>query len=144
MNKCSILEIARGIVYSKISINNLKRRILIDETNKVIAELYRDALEEEGFYVILSSNTRKTVELANLLKPDLIISDLNKSRREIAFLFSLKKAKATSDIPIVICSNNKNMEIVKILKSEGALDYWFKDSMTIINMVKKVKEFFRK
>lgn len=105
----------------------MKNTIMVVEDNDDLRMLYEEALQLEGYKVILASNG---LEALNLLKkyphrPNVIILDLMMPVMDgWTFLEERKKDSSLAQIPIVICSASKeNIPTnLKFLKKPIELD----------------------
>jgi len=81
-------------------------KILIIEDEKVLAQMYKEKFEKEGFEVYLAFTSNEGLDLAKKEKPDLILLDILLPGKDgISFLKWLKNELQISSIPVVVLSN---------------------------------------
>ncbi len=83
-----------------------RSRVLVINDTQAILELFRIALEQEGYEVILSSYPLQKFHELEELKLDLIILDLVYGHQKTGWqmLQMLKMHPPTASIPIVVCT----------------------------------------
>ena len=79
--------------------------VAIDDDHAIL-DLYRFALEGEGYTVSTQSLVFESVQEIEELKPNLIILDLKMGKHDagILMLEQLKMYRPTKDIPVVLCT----------------------------------------
>jgi DNA-binding response OmpR family regulator len=98
-----------------------RRKILVVDDEPKVCDLVRAYLEKDGFEVMLSGNGKDAVEKARMLKPDLIVLDLNLPGMDGIEVF--RTVRAVSDIPIIMLTARDD-EVDKIVGLQiGADDY---------------------
>lgn len=116
-------------------------KVAIVEDDLAIAQMYRIKFESEGFDVETAENGKLGLELAEKMKPDIILLDL--MMPEMTGDQTLKKIRATSwgkDIKVIILTNMGEQEAPPILKELGVRRFIVKAEMTprqVAEMVKK-------
>lgn len=99
----------------------MKKKILVVDDEKPIADILKFSLEKEGYEVICAYDGEEAVELALNESPDLILLDIMlpyKDGMEVC-----REVRKTSDMPIIMLTA-KDSEIDKVLGLElGADDY---------------------
>ena len=81
-------------------------KILIIEDEAILAEMYKDKFEEEGFQTDLVFSSEEAIEYLKEKKPDLILLDILLPRENgIYFLKRLKEILEISKIPVFGISN---------------------------------------
>jgi len=116
-------------------------KVAIVEDDLAIAQMYRIKFESEGFEVETAENGKLGLELAEKMKPDIILLDL--MMPEMTGDQTLKKIRATSwgkDIKVIILTNMGEQEAPPILKELGVRRFIVKAEMTprqVAEMVKK-------
>jgi len=120
------------------------KKILIVEDEKVLAEMYKEKLEMEGFKVILAFDTKEGIELAKREKPDLILLDiLLPGENGISFLKRKKEDKEISEIPVIAFSNYDTPQIKKEALNFGVKEYLLKTNYTPSQVVEKIKNYLK-
>ncbi len=116
-------------------------KVAIVEDDLAIAQMYRIKFESEGFEVETAENGKLGLELAEKMKPDIILLDL--MMPEMTGDQTLKKIRATGwgkDIKVIILTNMGEQEAPPILKELGVRRFIVKAEMTprqVAEMVKK-------
>jgi len=83
-----------------------KSKILIVEDERVLAEMYKDKFEEEGFVVDLVFSSEEATDYLKNNAPDLILLDiLLPGENGISFLKRIKETGNIPGVPIVAFSN---------------------------------------
>ncbi|MDD5110592.1 MAG: response regulator [Patescibacteria group bacterium] len=120
------------------------KKILIVEDEPNLLELYRLALERDGFEVFTASNGEAGLMLVRGNAPDLVLLDILMPKVDgYEMLKRLKEDAKAKNIPVVIFSNlSQKEEIEKGLKL-GAQDFIIKTSVTPREMVEKVKQWVK-
>lgn len=120
------------------------KKILIVEDEKILAEMYREKFENEGFEVRVSKECKEGLELAKKERPDLILLDiLLPGENGIYFLKELKKDPEISSIPVVAFSNYDEPGTKKEAFQLGVKDYLIKTNYTPNQIVGKIKDYLR-
>ena len=98
-----------------------RRKILVVDDEPKVCELVKAYLEKDGFEVILSGDGKDAVEKARMLKPDLIVLDLNLPGMD-GFQF-LERFRAMSRTSVMILSAREADEDVILGLGAGADDF---------------------
>ncbi|HWB38882.1 MAG TPA: response regulator [Candidatus Saccharimonadales bacterium] len=116
-------------------------KIAIVEDDQAISQMYRFKFEGEGFDVQTAENGKVGLELAESMKPDIILLDL--MMPEMTGDQMLEKLRATAwgkDIKVIILTNMGEQEIPPKVKELGVQGVILKADMTprqVAEMVKK-------
>jgi len=98
-----------------------RRKILVVDDEPKVCDLVKAYLEKDGFEVILSGNGKDAVGKARVLKPDLIVLDLNLPGMDGIEVF--RTVRTFSDIPVIMLTARDD-EVDKIVGLQiGADDY---------------------
>lgn len=98
--------------------------VLLVEDERIVADIYRLALERAGYSVLLAADGVEGVETARASRPDFIFCDIRMPRMDgIEVLRNLSSAAETRQIPIVMLSNYDDPALVKQARELGAKDY---------------------
>lgn len=119
----------------------IMQKIAIIEDDPTIAEMYRMKFESEEFEVEVASNGALGIELAEHMRPDLILLDLQMP--EVTGEEALKKIRQETwgkTIPVIILTNMGEEEAPKSLKHLGVEHYIVKADLTPSQVVKRAKE----
>jgi DNA-binding response OmpR family regulator len=116
-------------------------KIAIIEDDQAIAQMYRFKFESEGYSVQTAADGKHGLELAEKMKPDIILLDL--MMPEITGDQVLKELRSTEwgkDIKVIILTNMGEQEIPSSIKELGASGVILKADMTprqVADLVKK-------
>jgi CheY-like chemotaxis protein len=116
-------------------------KIAIIEDDQAISQMYRFKFEAEGYKVETAENGKLGLELAESLKPDIILLDL--MMPEMTGDEALEKLRATDwgkKIKVIILTNVGEQEIPEKIKQLGVSGVILKANMTprqVADMVKK-------
>lgn len=121
-----------------------KKKILIIEDEKILAEMYHDTFVEAGFNVISAIESKEALKITKKEKPDLIILDILLPRESgLFFLEWLKKDPEISKIPVIIFTNYDGVEARRKALDLGIKDYLIKADFTPQQFVEKVKKYLK-
>lgn len=116
-------------------------KIAIVEDDQAISQMYRFKFESEGFKVQTAENGKLGLELAESMKPDVILLDL--MMPEMTGDEMLEKMRATSwgkNTKVIVLTNMGEQEIPQKVKDLGVSAVILKADMTprqVADMVKK-------
>src|SRR4051794_12636965 len=105
-------------------------KIAIVEDDQAISQMYRLKFEAEGFNVETASNGRLGLELAESMKPDIILLDL--MMPEMNGDEMLEKLRATNwgkDIKVIILTNMGEQEAPESVKRQNVRRFIVKAEM---------------
>ena len=120
------------------------KKILIIEDEKILAEMYKEKLEIEGFKVFVAVDVKEGIELAKKERPDLILLDiLLPTENGLSFLKKQKENKEISEIPIIAFSNYDDGKVKKETLELGAKEYLLKTNYTPTEIVEKIKKYLK-
>lgn len=123
---------------------NQKPKILLIEDEKMLAEMYKEKFEREGFEMVLAFSAEEGFELTKSEKPDLIILDILLPKKDgVAFLEDKNKEPEIAQIPVVALSNYENPETKKMALELGAKEYVIKTNFTPKEIVEKMKKYLK-
>jgi len=119
-----------------------KIKILIADDNKAIAMALDLKLQNEGFEVktVFNGNealTELEKEKFDLLVLDLIMPQLN----GFGVLKGIKEKGIKT--PVIVSSDLSQSEDINKVKELGAVDFFVKSDMSVVEMVQKIKEYFK-
>lgn len=116
-----------------------KKKILIVEDERLLADLYRDKIDRSGFESFLAYSAEEGIERARETKPNLVLLDMLLPRQNgIFFLSMAKKDEELRKIPVVVFSNYDDPETKKKAFSLGAREYFIKTSFTPQQMLDRI------
>lgn len=116
-------------------------KIAIIEDDIVISQMYRMKFEAEGFEVQTAANGRTGVELAEQMRPDIILLDIRMPQMNGDE--ALRKIRATTwgkHIPVLVLTNLGEEEAPPGLKALGVHSYIVKADFTPRQVVERVKQ----
>jgi CheY-like chemotaxis protein len=101
-----------------------KKLILLVDDDELIIKLLEIMLKSKGYRIESNLGGVGALERAKLLKPDCIILDIMMPRIDgWKVLESLKKDRATSEIPVIILSVKSGPEDIERMGEMGAARY---------------------
>ena len=116
-------------------------KIAIIEDDQAIAQMYRIKFEAEGYEVETAENGKQGLELAESLKPDIILLDLMMPEMNgDEMLTKLRKTTWGKSITVVILTNMGEQEIPEAVKSLGVAAVILKADMTPRQVAELVKK----
>ncbi len=119
-----------------------KKKVLIIEDEKMLAEMYRDRLIYEGFEVFSAFDAEEGMEMTIKIKPDLILLDILLPRQNgTDFLHDLRQKEGVSDITVIAYSNYDDQESKDKAKSLGAKEYLIKTNYTPKEVVEIIRKY---
>jgi len=119
----------------------MAKKILILEDEKVLAEMYKDKLVQEGFEVVLAFESKEGLNLTKKEKPDLILLDILLPRENgVFFLEQLREDPEIGSTPVLVFSNYDDPETKKRIRELKAKDYLLKTDYTPQRIVEEIKK----
>jgi two-component system alkaline phosphatase synthesis response regulator PhoP len=118
----------------------MKKKILIVEDEKMLAEMYYDRFIQASFEVAMAYSAEEGIEAALKEKPDLILLDILLPRANgIGFLGKLRQNPKTASIKVVAFSNYDDPDTKKEALEFGVKEYLIKTNYTPQEIIEKVK-----
>jgi len=116
----------------------MNKKIMIVEDNKDLQEIYKHSFEKGGYDVVLEGNGLEGIVGVVEHMPDVILLDLMMPGMD-GFGF-LKKIKETGglSIPVIVCSNISDVDIINRALKDGAQDVILKVDYSGKQLVDKV------
>jgi DNA-binding response OmpR family regulator len=115
-------------------------KIAIVEDDLAISQMYRIKFEADGYQVETAENGRLGLELAEKMKPDIILLDLMMPEMNgDQMLGLLRKASWGKDIKVIILTNMGEQEIPAEVRKLGVSDVILKADMTPRQVAELVK-----
>lgn len=106
-------------------------KIAIIEDDQAISQMYRFKFEAEGYTVETAGNGKLGLELAQSMKPDIILLDLMMPEMNgDEMLALLRKSAWGKDIKVIILTNMGEQEIPVTVKDLGVSGVILKANMT--------------
>jgi len=105
------------------------KTVLIVEDSITQALHLQALLEQEGLNVVLASDGRMGLQMAQQLHPDLIVLDIRVPKMNgFQVCQQLKEGRDTADIPVIMLTRHDEHEAVVLGLQTGAVDYIPKDA----------------
>ncbi len=121
-----------------------KKKILIIEDEKILAEMYHDVFVQAGFKVFSAIESKEGLKITRKERPDLIVLDILLPRESgISFLEKLKQDAEISSIPVVVFTNYDGSDTKKKAKKLGVKSYLIKANFTPQQFVSKIKGYLK-
>lgn len=118
----------------------MSTKIAIIEDDQAISQMYRIKFEAEGFEVETAENGRLGLELAEKMRPDIILLDLMMPEMPgDQMLAALRATDWGKDIKVIILTNMGEQEAPLTLKELGARRFIVKAEMTPRQVAEMVK-----
>lgn len=122
----------------------MKKKILIVEDEKILAEMYYDRFVQAGFKVVMTYSAEEGIKAALKEKPDLILLDILLPRENgIGFLGKLRKSPETASIKVVAFSNYDDPATKKEALKFGVKEYLIKTNYTPQEIIEKVRGYLK-
>lgn len=118
-----------------------KTKILLVEDDRMIIDMYKMRLEEEGYDVSVTEKGSEALEQAKNEKPAVILLDVMLPEVDgFSILQSLKNQPETKRIPVLLLTN-LGQEGDKTKGTDmGAADYFVKAQHTPAEVIRKIKQ----
>lgn len=122
-----------------------KKKLLIIEDDVSLIDIFKTAIDNKKYNVIIAIDGDEGVKKALSENPDGIVLDiLLPGRNGFDVLINLKNNAKTKKIPVVILSNIGQEEEVKRGLQLGADDYMIKADFTIDQVLNKIDQIVKK
>ncbi len=119
-----------------------KRKIVIVEDEKILAEMYKDKISREGFDIYSAIDAEDGFKLIKKVLPDLILLDILLPKENgVTLLGRIKQEKNLSSIPVIAFSNYDDDKTKKEAKELGAKEYLIKTNYTPQEVVDKINRY---
>jgi len=116
-------------------------KIAIIEDDQAISQMYRFKFEAEGYDVQTAENGKLGLQLAESMKPDIILLDLMMPEMNgDQMLATLRKSAWGKDIKVIILTNMGEQEIPPQLRELGVSGIILKADMTPRQVAEVVKK----
>lgn len=118
---------------------------LIIEDEEVLLRAMYLSLHNEGYTVATATDAESGLDMADRLKPNLIILDLILPKMDgFEFLKRLKSIPTLKKIPVIVLSNLGDEADIEKAKKMGATDYFVKANTDLALLSKKIKALLAK
>lgn len=118
-------------------------KVLLIEPDRILAQIYLQALEKAGHKVSVCAGAQASVLAADQTKPDLVILELQLVEHSgIEFLYEFRSYPDWQNIPVIIQSQvpiNEFNESAEILKKElNVTNYLYKPQTNLKQLIEQV------
>lgn len=116
----------------------MKKRVLVVEDERMLADMYADKLKRAGFDVVSADNAQDGIAKAESLHPDLILLDILLGEENgLRVLEAI--SKKGERIPVIVFSNFDDAGTKEKALRLGAATYLIKTDYTPQQIVEEVK-----
>lgn len=119
----------------------MAKKILLIEDEKILSDLLRRRLAQEGYDVEIADNGEDGWEALKKNKPDLILLDIVMPKKDgFEILADINKDEELKRVPVIVISNSGQPLEIKRLQELGVKDWLIKtqfDPQEVIGKVKK-------
>jgi len=132
----------RGFLYiiEKMSQSENAKKILLVDDDEFFIEFERSFIQRKHFEILEARNGSEALEVIRKHNPDLVLLDLYMPGMDGLEVIARMRAEGYLEIPVIVVSNEQNMEKIRELKEAGAGDYLTKP-IDIDELVLKVNKF---
>lgn len=118
--------------------------MLIAEDEEFLLDSYLAKFSEEDMDVKAVRDGQELLDVVESFKPDLIILDLLMPRKDgYDTLEALKTNKKTKHIPVIIASNIDQDESIQRGMKLGAIDYFVKSNISLVDLINKCQKYLK-
>ncbi|MFA5742623.1 MAG: response regulator [Candidatus Paceibacterota bacterium] len=116
-------------------------KILVIEDEQILAEMYKDKFEKEGFDIVMARDGKVGMEVMKKEKPALVLLDiLLPNENGIEFLKKKMEDPEISSIPVIVFSNFDDPDTKKETLALGAREYLIKSNHNPKEIVAQIKK----
>lgn len=120
-------------------------RVLIVEPDRILAELYRQALAGEGYDISVAATAQAAVFAADAHRPDVVLLEMQLvGHSGIEFMYELRSYTEWQHIPVVVLSNVPPVEFAgsrQLLEEELNIQtYHYKPQLSLKELIKSVQQ----
>lgn len=117
----------------------MAKKILICEDEKVLANLLRKKLTQEGYEIFLALDGKESLAKMKEKKPDLVLLDIIMPEMDgFEVMETMVKDKKLKDIPVIIISNSGQPVEIERAQKLGAKDWLIKTEFDPQEVIDKV------
>lgn len=121
-------------------VRKAKLIFLIVEDEEILLRAMYINLHNEGYTVATATDGDTALNMAERIKPDMILLDLILPKMDgFEFLKKIKAIPLLKEIPVLVLSNLGDEEDIAKAKSLGAMDYFIKANTDLAVLLKKIK-----
>ncbi len=119
------------------------KRILITEDDPLMAEIYRDTFDREGFSAEIAANGAIAIQRLKGNPPDVVLLDLMMPNiNGVEVLKHIRAQESTRALPVVVMTNALAGELGLQAASAGATRMFAKNACGPKRLVKEIKDLF--
>jgi|SRR6185369_5835248 len=119
--------------------------ILLIEDDPYVQRMYKRMFGHEHYELVFASDGKEGLELAQRIKPNLILLDiLMPGMSGLEVLEKLKMSHETQPIPVLILSNLAGEDTIEDAKRLGAEEYMVKADFSPQQVVDEVSKYMKK
>lgn len=119
-------------------------RVLMVEDHPDIADLYQLKLQLEGYSVAVASDGVAGLQMARSMLPDVTLLDIHVPQLDgLQVLAALRQDSATQDLPVIVCSEDDNPQLIKEAQRLGAAAYLVKANLLPAHLSQTVADVLR-
>ena len=116
--------------------------IVVIEDEGYLVDAYKAKLGKLFTQVLVARDGVQALRLIHEVKPDLVLLDLNLPQKSgLDVLKDLKASNKTSNIPVLVASNNSDVSTIDTVKKLGAVDYYIKSNVSINELIEMCKKY---
>jgi CheY-like chemotaxis protein len=122
----------------------MTQTIMIADDSRIIREIYRQRLNNEGFNVLLAEGGREAVKLLSTETPDLILLDLLMPDVDgYSLLEAIRRQARLKQVPVIVLTGTSDRVQFQKAFDLGATDFILKSTTPPDNVVKQVRQALR-
>ena len=119
-------------------------RVLMVEDHPDIADLYQLKLQLEGYSVAVATDGLSGLQMARSMLPDVTLLDIHVPQLDgLQVLAALREDSATQDLPVIVCSEDDNPQLIKEAQRLGAAAYLVKANLLPAHLSQTVADVLR-
>jgi DNA-binding response OmpR family regulator len=117
-------------------------RILLIEPNRILAQIYKDALKQSGYKVSVAHDAQNAITASDKVRPDLIVLEIQLIKHNgVEFLYELRSYPEWQDIPVVVHSIVPPGEFTQnevLYKEIGITNYLYKPQTSLTELLRTI------
>lgn len=114
------------------------------EDHPDIADLYQLKLQLEGYSVAVATDGVAGLQMARSMLPDVTLLDIHVPQLDgLQVLAALRQDSATQDLPVIVCSEDDNPQLIKEAQRLGAAAYLVKANLLPAHLSQTVADVLR-
>jgi CheY-like chemotaxis protein len=116
-------------------------RILLIEPDKILADIYRQALTEAGYGVTYSADVQSAIDAVDNHVPDVVILELQLAGHNgVEFLYEFRSYPEWASIPVVVLSRVPDPALSPKLQAQlGIVAYLYKPETSLKNLLQTLE-----